>query len=275
MRIVLVAVVTVILSATCVLAETIRPVTGDTFDSQLRGCWSNEWHASFADGREASGREKICFNGEGQLATEVQGGDQEFASIGAGEYWFENERLHLRKVGTSDGWPFEPKQIHCNAVIRLGETLELSNCLDKAGVARDFSFHIDPEPLRADGQLSGCWDMRDTKEEIERRSEDPYYASEVRFCFDEEGPGQLIIRASEFSGYRDDTGNWVNAGGDGWDEVNTYGVAGHQIRIDDDMSIEICRYGVEGNVLTLAQCVIEGSPNRVPIEDTVYDRVVS
>ena len=259
--------------------ETIQRTMDTDFAKLLAGCWVGGGHVEFADGGgESEWTETLCFESGGILSVAVDGYGvfAEGPPKGEGKYWFANDRLYLEGGGESEAWPFENGQSHCNAVIRLQNRLDLTNCLNGAGAARDYSFYAAAQSLPVDDrQLSGCWDMRDTKEEIERRSEDPYYASEVRYCFNEEGPGQLTIRASEFSGYRDDTGNWVNAGGDGWDEGNTYEVAGDQIRIDDNMSVEVCRYTLEGNILTLAQCVIEGSPNRVPIEDTVYDRAAS
>jgi hypothetical protein len=129
-----------------------------------------------------------------------------------------------------------------------------------------------PDTVQQAPALAGCWTMRDTKAEIARHAEDPFYFSSASFCFDEGGPGQLVTRAAEFSGFRNESGDWVNGGGDGWEEPSSYEIAGEQMRITDAVSVQVCRFALDADALTLADCVIEDVPDNPKIEDTYYDR---
>jgi hypothetical protein len=128
------------------------------------------------------------------------------------------------------------------------------------------------EPSPADA-IKGCWQLRDTPGEVSLRAEDPSYASTVTYCFDEEVVGEFVTRAAEVNGDKDESGNGVDAGGDGWDGGGHYAIDGDRLRLDEGEG-RTCAFAISGDVLTLSQCVADQTmATSEPIEDTTWDRV--
>jgi hypothetical protein len=123
--------------------------------------------------------------------------------------------------------------------------------------------------------LTGCWELRDTEAEIARSAEDPYYAASLTYCFDEGGAGQLVSRAVELSGFQNDAGEWVDGGGDGWEELQSYHIAGDLLHIDHPAYAKVCVFSVSADVLALSECTVDGKANLPEAPDTTYDRAVT
>ena len=122
------------------------------------------------------------------------------------------------------------------------------------------------------GALSGCWNQRDSSQELSRRASDPHYDRMLWYCFDEGGAGQLVGRAAEFVGHRDETGSTFGLG-DGWDFGGQYSLVGDKLRIAlEGSDAEVCHAELAGDTLKLTACYAENDP-KGKIEGAIYDRV--
>jgi hypothetical protein len=213
----------------------------------------------------------LCFGANGELTARTVRGTIEAPEDVELQGRYEMTKDRVRIIGSEGkGWAFDVASVDCRAVIARHSILRLGECVDAAtgtalaiGIMR---FYRDrPESAAEPAErLKGCWELRDTIRELSRRAEDPFYASMATYCFDVEVPGELVTRAAEFSGYKDDDGNWVNGGGDGWQEGFPYAIEGDRVVVD---GIWNCAFWASNDILRLTQC------ESATIEDSTWDRV--
>jgi hypothetical protein len=115
--------------------EKLVPATEAGFASLLKGCWYTDmWQADFLDGTEAFGSSTICFRNGAALSISYDAysgtktGTVHSNVKGSGTYKFEDSRLLVGYEGDAKTWPFPQELMDCDAAIRPGDELRLSNC---------------------------------------------------------------------------------------------------------------------------------------------------
>ncbi len=255
-----------------VAAQDVRPASEADFSALLLGCWEEGWHAQFVDGTEGSGSSSICFRGEGRLSFTYESftAQENVNTQGDGTYDIKDNRLRLINGGPSVAWPFQENEILCDGIVEPSKKLQLENCVGTSATLIEYNFSVAKTAIAID--LPGCWNMRDPEWERVRRADDPNYQSLTTLCFEQDQPGQVIERTSEFSSHPNAAGNLVSMGGEVFDRSGTYEVTGDRLHMAISADQKSCLFSIEADVLAMTNCLVENLNSSPEIEDTYYDK---